>query len=318
MPSLNALRAFETVARNLSYSVAAEELRVTPGAVKHLVSKLEEALDVKLVERRGHRLELTPVGQAGQTDVSLGMRHLSDSVRRMRAFRANRRLIISVEASLATTWLASRLNAFLARNPDIDVLVDASQRVFDLKRSGIDIAIRYGVEQEDGLISDRLFEDLVFPACSPTVANTHPGLRTLSQLGTVPLIHWDTSHMPWALATRRWFSWESWLENAGIDGVDTSRGKRFSDYGLAVQAAISGQGVILAGWPALMDTLEEGLLVCPFGDSIVETDIGFDLVTTVDARQRPEVSAFCEWLLETASAVTPFGQRCSPLALAGC
>ena len=99
------------------------------------------------------------------------------------------------------------------------------------------------------------------------------------------------------------------MQAAGIKGIDTSKGKRFSDYGLAVQAAISGQGVILAGWPALMDTLREGLLVCPFKNTVLETDIGFDLVTTADARQRPEVAGFCDWLLETASDVDPF---CDP------
>ena len=303
MPSLNALRAFETVTRHLSYSAAAEELRVTPGAVKHLVTKLEDALGLKLVERRGHHLELTPVGQTAKNDLSLGMRHLSESVQKMRTFHTRERLIVSVETSLATTWLAPRLNAFLTSNPDIDVLVDASQTVFDLKRSDVDIAIRYGVEREEDLISDRLFEDLIFPACSPTIAEGTPRLETLDQLRKVPLIHWDTSHMSWAHATRRWFSWEEWLRSVGIDGVDTSKGKRFSDYGLAVQAAISGQGVILAGWPTLMDTLEEGLLVCPFKESIAETDLGFDLVTTVEAKRRPEVSAFCDWLLDIASTV---------------
>lgn len=112
--------------------------------------------------------------------------------------------------------------------------------------------------------------------------------------------------MAWADATRRWFSWENWVKAAGIKDIDTTKGKRFSDYGLAVQAAISGQGIILAGWPALMDTLNEGLLVCPFKNAVIETDIGFDLVTTADARQRPEVAEFCEWLLNTAAGVDPF------------
>ena len=72
-----------------------------------------------------------------------------------------------------------------------------------------------------------------------------------------------------------------------------------------VIAGTAGQGVMLAGWPALQDTLDAGLLVCPFEDSIVETDIGFDLVTTHEAHQRPEVAAFVSWLLAIADEVTP-------------
>ncbi|MEM7121971.1 MAG: LysR substrate-binding domain-containing protein [Pseudomonadota bacterium] len=305
IPSLNALRAFEVVSRHLSYRGAAEELRVTPGAVKHLVAKLEATLDLKLIERRGHSLGLTPVGEAARNDAALGMRHLSQSVQTMRQFRLNKRLIVSVEASLATTWLAPRLGSFWATHPDIDVLVDASQKINDLKRNDVDVAVRYGVPRDEDLVAKRLFEDLVFPACSPAFAKGPARLETLDQLRDVPLIHWDTSHMHWAHATRRWFSWDAWLRHVGIEGVDTSRGKRFSDYGLAVQAAASGQGVILAGWPTLSDSLDAGLLVCPFADSTVETDIGFDVVTTIEATKRPEVCAFVDWLIETARAASP-------------
>lgn len=303
MPSLNALRAFEAVARHLSYSDAAEELRVTPGAVKHLVTKLEASLNVKLLERQGRRMVLTPTGQVGVSDLALGMRSLSDAVQKMREHQTNTRLIISVEASLAATWLAPRLNEFMTQNPEIDVLLDASQKVHDLDRSDVDIAIRYGVERSEGFVSNRLFKDFVVPACSPSVAKGPPDLTSLEDLRHVPLIHWDTSHMQWAQATRRWFTWEGWLGRAGVKNVNAAKGKRFSDYGLAVQAAVSGQGVILAGWPALIDTMKEGLLVCPFADSMLETDIGFDLVTTPDARRNPHVRAFCEWLLGVASEV---------------
>jgi len=111
--------------------------------------------------------------------------------------------------------------------------------------------------------------------------------------------------MPCAQATSRLFSWEEWFRHVGLVGVDTSVGQRFRDYGLAVQAAAAGQGVVLAGWPALQDTLEAGLLVCPFEDNIVGTDIGSDLVTTHEVRGLSEVMAFVDWLLNVASHVPP-------------
>ncbi|MEM7558588.1 MAG: LysR substrate-binding domain-containing protein [Planctomycetota bacterium] len=267
------------------------------------MTKLEETLDLRLVERRGHKLKLTPVGAAGKTGLALGMGHFSDAVQTMRRHKPAKRLIVSVEASLATTWLVPKLDLFWAKHPDIDLLVDASQHIVDLKQSDVDVAIRYGVPAEDGLITKRLFKDLVFPACSPSLAAGPPKLENLKQLRDVTLIHWDTNHLHWAQATQRWFSWSEWLDHAGVAGVDCSKGKRFTDYGLAVQAATAGQGVILAGWPALEETLGAGLLVSPFQNSVIETDIGFDVVTTAEASRRPGVATFVEWLTGVAGEV---------------
>lgn len=305
MPSLNALRAFETVGRLLSYRAAAEELNVTPGAVKHLVAKLEATLGAPLVQRKGQGLELTPLGRAGMADMSLGMRHFSDGVRKMRRHRTDARVIVSVEASLATTWLSPRLDQFWTQHPEVDLIVDVSQHIKDLQRSEIDVAIRYGVPTAPGLVAKRLFEDLVFPACSPSLA-AGAMLEDLDQLRDVPLIHWDMSQMSWARETHRWFAWESWLRRAGVANIDLSKGKRFSDYSLAVQAAASGQGVMLAGWPAMMDTLDAGLLVCPFPGGVMETDIGFDLVMLEGADQRAEIVVFTDWITHAAANVRSF------------
>ena len=91
MPSLNALRAYEAVSRHLSYHAAAEELGVTPAAVKHLVLKLETTLDVKLFERQGRGLALTPTGMAGKRDLNIAMRHIADAVQKLRRFKAKHR-----------------------------------------------------------------------------------------------------------------------------------------------------------------------------------------------------------------------------------
>ena len=126
----------------------------------------------------------------------------------------------------------------------------------------------------------------------------------------MPLIHWDMAQLPWANATRSWFDWGEWARRLGVKGIDPGKGLRFSDYGMAVQAAISGKGVILASWPILQDPIEAGLLVPLFRESSRSTDIGYDLVTTPEAASRPAVAAFTDWLLDTArqamaSARTP-------------
>ena len=298
LPSLNALRAFEAVARHLSYPLAAQELNVTPAAVKQLVYRLEEALGTALIERKGRGLALTSAGQAGLEDMTTAMTHMSAAVEQMRGKQNAPRLIVSVEASLAATWLVPKLEAFRTRHPHITVLIDSSQEIVDLHRSDVDIAIRYGVTPRDDLVAHRLFDDLIFPVCSPALSAS---LTTLSDLARVPLIHWDISQLDWAHTTRQWFAWGRWFASIGIPPVEGSGALFFSDYGQAVQAAIAGQGVVLASGPLLRDTLATGHLVRPFAESVAP-DIGYDLVTTKPAIRRFEARAFIDWMLETTAA----------------
>lgn len=301
LPSLNALRALESVSRHLSFPAAAEELHVTPAAVKQLVRKLEEAVGTSLVERKGRGLVLTEAGSVAQEDLGAAMTHLASAVQKIRDQKEGKRLIISVEASFATAWLVPKLEDFRRRHPRIEVLIDSTQQIVDLHKTQVDIAIRYGVERDGTLIAIRLFDDRVFPACSPALAEGPPKLSVLSDLEYVPLIHWDMSHMDWARETRRWFSWEGWRRQIGVPEIRSTEGVRFSDYGLVVQAAIAGQGVLLASWPILKDAFDAGLLVRPFAEG-VSTDIGYDLVTTERAQARPEVAAFIEWMVEVAQS----------------
>lgn len=304
LPSLNALRALEAVGRHQSYQRAAEELRVTPAAVKQLVAKLEGAFGRRLVVRNGKGVALTPAAAHAERDLAAAMKYLGDGVRKMRDFDAPQRLIVTVEASLATTWLVPRLPAFRKQNPGIDVLIDSNQRIIDLKASDVDVAIRYGVAADPELITTRLFDDKVFPACSPALAQELQGFASAERFATTPLIHWDLSDQPWAKTTRKWFDWSEWAVRNQADEMDTNKGLRFSDYGLAVQAAISGQGLILASWPILLDPLEAGLLVQPFADNGETTGLGYDLATTEASLERPEVVAFSIWIQQVASQLS--------------
>ena len=300
-PSLNALRAFEAVCRRLSYSKAAEELSVTPGAVKQLVSKLEASVGATLIRRRGRGLELTPVARAALGDLSEAMRLIDRAATTLRRREERSRLLVTVESSFATAWLAPRLGSFRAAYPDVTVLIDSSQAVADVEAGEFDVAIRYGALTTGGMIAHRLFEDEIFPVCSPTLTKGPPPLRRLEDLAEAPLIHWDISHMPWAEATARWFSWPAWLRRQGAEALATEAGLYFSEYGQAVQAAIAGQGILLASWPILRAPVEAGLLVAPFSERVT-TDIGYEVVTSPRAAERGEVAAFIDWILQAAAA----------------
>ncbi|MEM7633171.1 MAG: LysR substrate-binding domain-containing protein [Pseudomonadota bacterium] len=306
LPSLNALKAFEAVSRHLNYARAAEELRVTPAAVKQLVGKLEDALGTQLVTRSGRGLQLTSSGQSGCAKLASGFTQIRDAVDMMRIPDMRKRLIVSVEPSFATAWLVPRLEGFRERNGEVDVLIDSSLKIVDLEHSAADVAVRFARKPQDNLVSHRLFDEQLCAFCSPALVSGRRVLRTIDDLRHATLLHWDLSELSWAHATKRWMGWHPWLKEVGADHISSESGVRFSDYNLAVQAAIAGQGVVLGSLPVLHDLVEAGLLVCPFPDRVV-TDIGYDLVATQRGLQRPEVQRFKDWIVAEASSQTAAG-----------
>lgn len=295
LPSLNALRAFEATARHLSFTRAAKELSVTPAAVKQLVTKLEAWIGQPLLRKQGQSLVLTDAGRAGCLHLSGGLRQMADAVEAMRPSPARRRLTVSADPFFAATWLVPRLTRFRDLHPASDVLIDSSMEICDLRRDDADVAIRYGATKEDGLHYTRLFEDRITPVFSPRLVDELPRITKIDDLRQATLLHWDLSSTPWARATAHWFSFETWFEKSGLGTPEAARSIHFSDYNLAVQAAIAGQGVVLGSWPILRSAMEAGLLIAPFGRPLY-TDIGYDMVTIDPGQLSPAVRDFCDWL----------------------
>src|SRR5271165_4735017 len=163
LPSLNALRAFEAVSRHLSFAKAAEELHVTKAAVAQQVRLLEAEVGAPLVSRAGRALRLTEAGQAGLRDLGDGFDRLVQAVRAMREASGNRLLVINASASFAATWLVGRIGRFKQQHPQIDVLLDAGGEEADLWRANVDVGIRWGKGEFQGLAATLLFEEEVFP-----------------------------------------------------------------------------------------------------------------------------------------------------------
>lgn len=302
LPSLNALRAFEAVCRHLNYAHASEELRVTPAAVKQLVRKLEDTLGTRLVERSGRGLALTAAGRSGFDGLSSGFTQIGNAVSRMRSHTTRQSLIVSVEPSFATAWLVPRLERFRLNHADVDVLIESSLRLVDLDQGPADIAVRFGATQYgDSLVTSRLFDEQLCVFCSPSLKAGRRKLAHLDDLKHVTLLHWDLSDLTWASATKKWMGWQPWLAMVGAKYIDHRSGVRFSDYNLAVQAAIAGQGVVLGSLPVLGDLVKAGLLVCPFAER-VDTDIGYDIIATERALERSEVRSFMDWIIVEARA----------------
>jgi len=171
LPPLNALRAFETVARKLSFARAAEELHVTKAAVAQQVRLLEQEIGAELVERSGRGLALTESGAAGAAGLAEAFSALARAVRAMREAKGRRFLVINSSASFAATWLVGRIGRFKALHPDIDVLLDAIAREDSLESSTTDALVRWGAGDFPGLATTLLFKENVFPVCAPELVD---------------------------------------------------------------------------------------------------------------------------------------------------
>lgn len=301
LPSLNALRAFETVARLGSVTAAAEELHVTSGAVSRQIKLLEDDLGTLLVERDGRGLRLTPAGKRCWIGLQPAFAQIASAVESVRARPRRNDLVLSVEPVFAASWLLHRLDRFRDRAPDIDITIDASARRGDPVRMGADLAIDYGrLGEIDGVRADKLLEEEIFPVCSPALARDLGGANLVG----ATLLHYDAAPRSWD-----WPDWASFLESIGRHLPDAQRGPRFVAGTLVMDAARQGQGIALATTSIAHDDLVQGRLVRPLAESLA-TDCGYWLLTPQPRAARPDIAAFRTWLLEEiAACLTPPTKR---------
>ena len=289
---LNALRAFEVSARNLSFVKAAEELYVTPAAISHQVKRLETYLGVQLFRRLPRGLLLAEPGQLLLSELREVFLRLDKAMERVLQSDSRGALTISVAPMFAVKWLVPRLQRFDALYPDIDVRMSSSLGVIDFQRDAFDAAVRLGHGQYPGLEAVKLFDESVTPMCSPRLLEGPDTLQSPDDLRHHVLLHDDS--MAFEPATP---NWNTWLDAVGAKRVDASRGPHFSQPDHALQAAIDGAGVVL-GWRYLAaDDLVAGRLVQPI-DLIVPLGSAFYLVYPKAYTDRQKVMVFRDWLIE--------------------
>jgi LysR family glycine cleavage system transcriptional activator len=297
---LNALRAFEAAARHLSFTKAAEELHVTPAAISHQIKGLEDHFGMPLFRRMTRSILLTDAGQRVLPLLREGFELLADASQQLAAPPSDNILTVSAAPSIAARWLVTRLEQFRAAEPDIDVRLDASDRLADFNRDGVDLGIRYGAGGWPGLHVERLFATTVIPVCSPALTRGPRPLRSPADLARHTLLHFD-----WDIHDYTYPSWKMWLLAAGAENVDSDRGPRFNDAGLALQMALDGHGVALMTDVLTADDIAAGRLVRPF-EVTVPMNFGYFVVCPKDRAEAPKIKAFRAWL-QTRAAATEGG-----------
>jgi LysR family glycine cleavage system transcriptional activator len=288
LPPLNSLRAFESAARHLSFTKAADELAVTQSAVSHQVNALEAWAGVPLFKRQGRAMVLTEAAVKFLPAVSSALDQIALAGRKLLAVDpAHGWLTVAVMPSFAAKWLVPRLADFNEENPDLDVWIATFEDQTGALGSDIDVAIRYGRGDWPGLASVRIMSEELFPVCAPRLATS---LETPADLAHATLLHDELRE-----------DWGMWFAAAGLTGVDTARGPGFDDSGLLIQAAIEGLGVALGRSVLVKGDLDAGRLVRPF-DVALPAEFAYYLVYPPDLESAPKIETFRTWLLATARA----------------
>lgn len=304
LPPLNALRAFEATARQMSFSKAAEELNVTKAAISHQIRGLETFLGFNLFDRSGRVISLTAAGEQSLPKLREGFNNLSEAVHLMRSHVDTDTINIWTAPSFASKWLIPRLHRFSAKFPDIDLRIMSDVKLLDtvsgvdavdlLSRShDVDVVIRFGSGNYPGYQVDRLLDVEAVPLCSPKLLEIpeHP-LLTPEDLKFHTLLHDDTNY-------RGRPNWSNWLAHYGIRGVNHKRGLHFNHVLMGMEAAIEGQGVLLSMERLARLDIAEGRLCIPF-DLRLSLEHAYYVVRPGQSRLHKAVASFTDWLMEEA------------------
>lgn len=295
---LNALRAFEAALRHQSFVAAADELNVTASAISQQIRTLEEYLETPLFVRS--KVGISPTAQAREAypEIRDGLARLAAGLQKLRAPSGDNLVTMTVPPSFAAKWLLPRIERFRAKHPGLDIRLDTTDRLADFATEGIDIGVRYGLGGYAGLQADKLFDEEVFPVCSPALLPKLPQRPDLQWLAGMTLIHDSTSDFDPTFPT-----WRSWLLARGAV-FDPSRGLQLNSSLLATQAALDGQGVTLARAVVVDGDVKAGRLVRPF-DSVDGTACAYHVVYSKHALDRPKVQRVRAWLFEEAGVPVP-------------
>lgn len=206
--SMNALRAFDAVARHLNFRVAAEELALTQSAVSRQIQALEHEVGTALFLRHTRSVELTSAGSLLHRSASTSLERIDSAVRRIRQSTGRQSVSITTWASFASMWLIPRLEIFQREHPDIDIRIDATDAAVDMHNTDVDLALRYANPNQISGSAERLFGEQLTVVASPWLLKSQP-IRNVADLMRCTLIEagdaYRTQHM-------EWLSWQRWLE----------------------------------------------------------------------------------------------------------
>lgn len=292
LPPLSAIRAFDAVARHASFKLAAEEIGVTPTAISHQIRQLEESLDQRLFTRSARAVALTPAGEILFRASGNMFATLREAVELIDASAQPDALTLSTTSNFLTNWLVPRLPLLHRQLPDLELRFHSSTSLVDVRGAMADCAIRYSMQADETLASTLLWRDRFVLVASPALRLSSP-----QDLAGLTLFHIENRHVPTPEP-----DWQHWKETFGPADLAVLAGIRFDDETHAIQAAIAGQGVLLASELLIQHPLAQGLIRIALPGALPGGNYYF--VTSPEKATRCDVQQFKQWLIQAFDDVT--------------
>jgi LysR family glycine cleavage system transcriptional activator len=288
-PPLKALLCFDAAMRLNSFSLAADELSVTPGAVGQQIRNLEQWLGVSLFARQIRQIQPTPDGHAYWAQIQPALAQIVDASHALRD-RHNNNVWLNMPPSLAAKWFARRMAGFLESHPAVALHLSSSTTLADFSSERVDLAIRHFDGHAPELDVELLHQDDARVYCTPSYAAQF-GLRLPNDLRRATLLH-NTLHP----------HWPDWLQRFAQIGEEEARkipGIHFDQSLMAIEAARRNQGVVITSEWLTQEEVASGALIEPF-EQRLPLSKGYYLVQPRHSILRPTVQALKEWLVNQA------------------
>lgn len=291
LPPPSWLRTFEAAARHMSFTRAAEELHVTQSAVSQQIRLLEDRLGEPLFHRLPQSLQLTEAGKAYLPVVRDAFEQLVLGTEQVFGYSRTDLVTVRATPGFGEFWLAPRMADLFTRHPDLEIRVTSTIWNADFIESGVDLEVRYGMDEWPELETRRLTREYLVPVCSPALAATLE--NDPARLAHARLLHVDGFRN----------GWSEWLRRAGVeDVVDGGRGSHFDTAILPVRLACEGLGVALGRWSLIERHVKDGRLIAPF-DVSMPIEEAFYVAWPADQALRPEAATLRDWLVTAAGPV---------------
>ncbi|WP_331372751.1 LysR substrate-binding domain-containing protein [Sinorhizobium chiapasense] len=294
LPPLTGMTVFEAAARLLSFTRAAAELGVTQAAVSRQIHLLEEAFGFPLFRRLHRRIELTEKGRLLSSATTSAFNLIADTVSDITKDESSGELAISATVAFSQFWLLPKISAFSRAYPQVKLRIITQDKSADVESDDIDLAIRYGNGMWPDGQAEFLFDDEIFPVCSPEYFREIGEISTLAELVQYPLIANDTDDPTWT-------GWNEWLAAFSVEGPRRSTGLRCSFYTEAIYAALNGQGIAL-GWKRLVEDLLNQNRLVRLTDASISTRNGYFVVLPRRQKKKEHAELLVRWLKTSSGA----------------
>ena len=296
LPSLLAIRYFESVGRNLSFTLAANELNVTQAAVSHQIRLLEQELNTKLFDRHHQRIELTKSG-ADLLDVTIEcFSKLSDVTNRISIGKRTSRIHMSVPPLFSTHILMPNLGEFISEDEDIEIVLHHSLAPPNEKDAPYDLRLFFSRTPIRHESCELVLEDRLIPMCASAVQRNNANRPIIEFLMSSNIVH--EFDYEW---------WGEWCNQLDVDKEIVRKGLVLDDPSVLENAALLGRGLILGSMRFLGHRIESGELVAPFG-----TEDGINIyyyLMTGRTQKRREVSRILKWIKANCQAIPSLTER---------